>query len=434
MAINVDKYKDSLVKAWKDVLDDKSSTDWALFGYEGQSYDLKVVSTGDGGIEELREDLSGGKIMYGFCKVLDPKTSLSKYVLINWQGEGAPPHMKGTCVNHLRHVQSLLKGAHITYNARTEEEVDEELISDKVGRSSASVYSFVDRSQVTPEPSNPVSAQYTRIIPSREINTVERDKFWADEEQKERVRQETERKKKEEEIRKLEEERINREMVEMVKRESEQIEQAPIKPARNGIGDVIGRENTVKQLSEQILQGNSHNKGNSEQSQDKGASEVIRSKGLSEQISSIEANNPNEVHKGLSEQISSKPNEVHKRLSEQILNGVGEQILSNSKQKEESKGASEQTIEHTSDSVTNGKAVINGDAAVYEENGVEEIEGPGQQAQALYDYQAADETEISFEPGDIITHIDQIDAGWWQGLSPDGTYGLFPANYVQLLE
>ncbi|KAJ9598524.1 hypothetical protein L9F63_010795, partial [Diploptera punctata] len=53
----------------------------------------------------------------------------------------------------------------------------------------------------------------------------------------------------------------------------------------------------------------------------------------------------------------------------------------------------------------------------------------GLQARALYDYQAADSTEITFDPGDIITHIDQIDEGWWQGLGPDGTFGLFPANY-----
>ena len=35
-------------------------------------------------------------------------------------------------------------------------------------------------------------------------------------------------------------------------------------------------------------------------------------------------------------------------------------------------------------------------------------------ALALYDYQAADDTEISFDPGQVITHIDQIDPGWWQ--------------------
>lgn len=57
----------------------------------------------------------------------------------------------------------------------------------------------------------------------------------------------------------------------------------------------------------------------------------------------------------------------------------------------------------------------------------------GLRARALYDYQAADESEITFDPGDVITHIDQIDEGWWQGLGPDGTYGLFPANYVEIL-
>jgi hypothetical protein len=38
----------------------------------------------DGGIEEMTEDLNSSKIMYAYCKVLDPNTSLHKYVLINW--------------------------------------------------------------------------------------------------------------------------------------------------------------------------------------------------------------------------------------------------------------------------------------------------------------------------------------------------------------
>ena len=38
----------------------------------------------DGGISEMSEDLNSGSIMYAFCQVQDPKTSLPKYVLINW--------------------------------------------------------------------------------------------------------------------------------------------------------------------------------------------------------------------------------------------------------------------------------------------------------------------------------------------------------------
>lgn len=60
---------------------------------------------------------------------------------------------------------------------------------------------------------------------------------------------------------------------------------------------------------------------------------------------------------------------------------------------------------------------------------------PGIIAYALYDYQAAAEDEISFDPGDVITHIEMIDEGWWKGLhQPTLLYGLFPANYVQLKE
>lgn len=74
----------------------------------------------------------------------------------------------------------------------------------------------------------------------------------------------------------------------------------------------------------------------------------------------------------------------------------------------------------------------------------------GQCAKALWDYEAgrierirkelgnalllADDTEISFQPDQMITHIEQIDPGWWRGKAPDGTFGLFPANYVELLE
>ncbi|XP_037524242.1 src substrate protein p85 [Rhipicephalus sanguineus] len=53
-------------------------------------------------------------------------------------------------------------------------------------------------------------------------------------------------------------------------------------------------------------------------------------------------------------------------------------------------------------------------------------------AVALYDYQAADYDEISFDPDDIITDIETIDEGWWRGKC-NGKVGLFPANYVQPL-
>eukprot|EP00834_Sanchytrium_tribonematis_P005390 NODE_323_length_9725_cov_0.840536.p7 type:complete len:177 gc:universal NODE_323_length_9725_cov_0.840536:6024-5494(-) len=50
-------------------------------------------------------------------------------------------------------------------------------------------------------------------------------------------------------------------------------------------------------------------------------------------------------------------------------------------------------------------------------------------AKACYDYNAQESNEISFKVGDLITEINKIDEGWWQG-SIDDQSGLFPANHV----
>lgn len=46
---------------------------------------LRTPVLGDGGLEEVMEDLNSGKIMYVFVRISDPKTSMKKNILINWQ-------------------------------------------------------------------------------------------------------------------------------------------------------------------------------------------------------------------------------------------------------------------------------------------------------------------------------------------------------------
>ena len=55
-------------------------------------------------------------------------------------------------------------------------------------------------------------------------------------------------------------------------------------------------------------------------------------------------------------------------------------------------------------------------------------------AVTLYDYEAEDENEVSFEPGEVITNIDKPDDNWWEGLTQSGKFGLFPANYVEQID
>lgn len=67
------------------------------------------------------------------------------------QGEGVPLLRKGVCANHVRDVSNVLKGAHVTVNARTEEDVDSDIIIDKVSKSTASMYSFEERLDLSKE-------------------------------------------------------------------------------------------------------------------------------------------------------------------------------------------------------------------------------------------------------------------------------------------
>uniref|UniRef100_A0A8C8YU59 Hematopoietic lineage cell-specific protein n=1 Tax=Prolemur simus TaxID=1328070 RepID=A0A8C8YU59_PROSS len=57
----------------------------------------------------------------------------------------------------------------------------------------------------------------------------------------------------------------------------------------------------------------------------------------------------------------------------------------------------------------------------------------GISAVALYDYQGEGSDELSFDPDDVITDIEMVDEGWWRGRC-HGHFGLFPANYVKLLQ
>lgn len=66
-----------------------------------------------------------------------------------------------------------------------------------------------------------------------------------------------------------------------------------------------------------------------------------------------------------------------------------------------------------------------------------ELKGAGLMARTLYDYQAAEDDELTFDVDDLITNIEKVDPGWYKGVITykNGTKkeGLFPANHVRLL-
>ncbi|RMZ88795.1 hypothetical protein DV736_g3973, partial [Chaetothyriales sp. CBS 134916] len=58
----------------------------------------------------------------------------------------------------------------------------------------------------------------------------------------------------------------------------------------------------------------------------------------------------------------------------------------------------------------------------------------GVKARAEYDYEAAEDNEVSLREGEIVTDIQKVDPDWWLVKNEDGETGLVPSNYLQELE
>ncbi|XP_008421363.1 drebrin-like protein A isoform X2 [Poecilia reticulata] len=585
MAVNLSKNGSALMAAYKKVVDAKSDTDWALFTYEGKSNDIRLAETGGGGLEELVEELNSGKVMYAFCRVPDPNSGLPKYVLINWTGEGVKDSLKGMCANHLSAIANFLKGAHVTINARTEEDVEPETILTKVAKASGANYNFHKQQNYIDAPRGPVGSVYRKVNAVEEIQQTKKDNFWDQAQRDEELRRKEERKRAEQERQNAEKER--RELDEKQAKERERrtkdrahqielertIQKKRDEENRDGEQQRLGSVYRKINAAEEIQQTNKDNfwvqaqrdeelrqkeerkraeqeRQNAEKERreldEKQAKERERrtkdrahqielertiqkkrdeeerereQQRLNEQENSKKATrinaaasvqkaneakslisqrafNPRDIFKQkeqsfeanslspvtsrpgklqsifLSQKLfepeevvkpQSPPPDVHYPVTNPFSSAAAfsptlqETVTSHEQpaeggSTEEAEGSDE--FDDDADEMTPAESPVQQDLYqspdpvgtadhLYENIYQDQTEsqnynnpGDGEQrykARALYDYQAADDTEITFDPDDIITEIEMLDEGWWRGFGPDGNYGLFPANYVELL-
>ncbi|XP_076586955.1 drebrin-like b isoform X5 [Chaetodon auriga] len=428
MAVNLSKNGPALTAAFKEVVDEKSSTNWALFTYEGNSNDIRLAEKGDGGLEELVEELNSGKVMYAFCRVQDPNSGLPKYVLINWTGEGVKDARKGICANHVSSMANFLKGAHVTINARAEEDVEPEVIMQKVAKASGANYSFHKEASSRFQdsgPQGPVGSVYQKTNAMSEIRKTNKDTFWAQAEKEEEKRRQEERRKAEEERQQLERDRKDREAKEAMQRDKRDKERA---------SQIEQQKKYQQQLETE-------------------SKEKEKQRWEAASLISQRAVNPREMFKQRERGITPSDSDVPPaapaspqpgRLQSPFLSKPlyeSERASSPQRQASPVPAGSASPVRATEEVPAANSYVqetaYEEPAQVEESNSyevtAEEASDRGTCARALYDYQAADDTEISFDPDDIITGIEMIDEGWWRGYGPDGHFGMFPANYVELI-
>ncbi|KAM7017655.1 drebrin-like b isoform 3-T3 [Tautogolabrus adspersus] len=455
MAVNLSKNGPALTAAFKEVVDEKSNTNWALFTYEGNSNDIRLAETGDGGLEELVEELNSGKVMYAFCRVLDPNSGLPKYVLINWTGEGVKDARKGICANHVSSMANFLRGAHVTINARAEEDVEPEVIIEKVAKASGANYSFHKEAPSRFQdsgPQGPVGSVYQKTNAMSEIRKTNKDTFWAQAEKDEEKRRKEERHKADEDRQRLEKERKDREAKEAAQRDKKDKERST----------EIDQQKKYQQKQESVSK-EQEKQRYEEQEEDQAAprkavrrGESVEKANEAASVISQRAMNPREMFKqrerGITPSDSDAPSAAPAPASPQpgrlqspfLSKPMYESERASSPQQRQASPvpAGSASPVPATEEVPVAKSCVQEAAyeepAQVEENNsnevtAEETADRGICARALYDYQAADDTEVSFDPDDIITGIEMIDEGWWRGYAPDGNFGMFPANYVELI-
>ncbi|CAO1438138.1 unnamed protein product [Diamesa tonsa] len=499
MSVNLNKNKDAILDAYKKVTENQDGYDFAIFGYEGKSNDLRLEIIGSGGLETISEEINEGKIQYAFVRIIDPSTQLIKFLLINFQGESVLDLVrKGTCSNHIRDISNLLKN-NVTITATNLDDLDEEAIMKKISKTSSS-YNFKER--VVQDERIVVGTNYSRVVPKKEIDPRQRDEFWKKEEMVEKERVALEMETKRLGNMKIEEERLKREQSEHLKREqfNKSVEskappvsktpEIPVKTAdredremprtnqadqarmgrRKEAAELIGNTvNTAKALFQQQASNQATTivtppvKPIRKTIQKPEAPvEVIPEpipQPIQEPVAIVEATPaPIPIQEPTPVPIEVKPVEKTMELPQEFKH---ESISQNEDQYSTIKRSPYTKTPTTPDNDIISKTTDNMQQQLTDNIIVEQQQQPivveqqqpmvetqlqqqeadvsptEQQflkAVAIYDYQAMDETEISFDPGDLITHIDQIDEGWWQGLSERfGNYGLFPANYVELI-
>lgn len=439
MTLNVQVNGKAILSAYNDVARSPTCDNWIILDYEGNSNVLKLGDSGDGGLEELSTSFNSGKLQYGVAAVPSRATSQPKIILIQWQGEGVPSSRLAATTSHANDLKRFLRGIHVIITARSEVDVDLESIHrilSKLPSMNDDARQAGDNEFVQP---GPVGSVYTPVRPNRDINLSERDSFW----------------------KKMEEEEANR-IIEERRREHEKNELA--KREKDALNEELHAKLQLEEETRRIR--NSTSTSSAAQSRDKGPENegLIRGrKAMFEQKIKEEnaqhAPGPRETHREVIRQAPRTFASTH--IEEEKQNGLSTSEIGKATPGNSSangvqttaprRSASPQAqfrvpspsplptspskVETPAPAQYSEPQTAASPSVMYEQPPAEEVSasGGGLRAIALWDYQAADETEITFDPDDIITEIDQIDEGWWRGRGPDGQVGLFPANYVSLL-
>ncbi|TKR64722.1 hypothetical protein L596_025212 [Steinernema carpocapsae] len=504
MTLNVRNHEHELRELFKEVTEQEPGKKWAIFGYEGNSNILKIVETGDDGLEGFCDAFDAGHLLYGVIAIQLPGITNPKVILVHWQGEGVSFARLSATANHGSDVQAFFKTIHMTINARSEVDVDSQAITAQIQKTvgnaaqpatnghqdfvqpqpvgsvykpvkpQAEVVSVFERNRfwqkqdeeeksrkqeelkelkraqpatnghqeyVQPQP---VGSVYKPVKPHAELASVsERNRFWQEQDEEEKRRKQEEQKRAQEEVQRMAKERdqmVSNFQRQAVVQESQKLttyrSERPVGADSKKL--VSDRAKMFQQKAEDLAASAIHvNKpepsGKPKAWQMKTTAKVPalapvfpRPQAEKEPMTPTLPTTP--VPPPPTPAVVAEETATSPPAAEEI-----EEALEVARAEEEAANIPEPDKEEAYTNGNHSYELPPVDPAPVQPSPYYPSTVMGTRAIALWDYQAQEDNEISFEPDDYIEDIERCHEDWWRGKAPNGQFGLFPANYVKLV-
>jgi len=381
MSTDVDCSEPEILKSFREVQNEKSSTIWAIYGYVPKTNKLKVDATGSGDMEELKEELSDGKVQYAVYRVQDEKSSLGKVVFINWVGEGVAEARKGMTSSHVTKIANHLKGFHVQINARSEADLDLQTIKEKVSKAAGAYYTA--HKEGKEGQSKSVGGEYKPVGQTQKDTSVRADTSGI------------------------------KQRLENIKTSNEQA------PPTKQVPKPVGKLNTPT-----FQQGTT----TTEPPKPTAPKPVGKFNSPTTTTTTPTPEPPKPIAPKFTPKMPEpvpepEPVPVLTKEPEQDFQDNKDQQYQNDEllqQQQQQQGGDEwQQTTNDNNNNNNNNTTTNTGGEIYT-------------ARALYDFDAQDDTELGFKEGDIIKVLNQIDDAWYEG-EKDGKIGMFPVEYVEIV-
>jgi len=349
-----------------------------------------VLASGKDGWDEMCDEVSDGKICYGFCRFTI--NGVFRFVYLSWIGEGVQGMQAGAYNTHSNTMQRIFEGYHVQINGRNDADLWEDDVVARLTKAIGADYDAGEVNQGTKGNSGP--SQPKKVVKTDEgnIDAEASAKFWA--EQQASAPQSGYKKN-------LDFQKASG--ASSLKNRFEQLaeEQKPDAPAPRG-------------PPKQIKLDTSSSPAFVESTPEPSTVSYDQNVGATYDSGSYEDAGGYEEGTGYDEGAYE---ESYEEAYEE--EGYTEEAYAEEGYAEE--GYAEEAYDE-------GYAQEG-----YAEEGYYE-EGGELWATALYDYQGENEDDLSFYAGDSIAVLDQSDpSGWWKG-SCNGVEGFFPSNFVELCQ